>query len=248
MRRGSGFASFPSVPGAPPQAWQPQGGAAHAARREEGGPTLGATEGAARGDEGDGGGGDNGGGGGGGGDDNGGGGGGGGGDELDESEMPAEFSIGVGGSDARPPSPAPSGKLAGFPAPPPFAGRARAGDGACGEGDERSEMPVEFLPSSAAPPTPPTEMPIEFFACAAAAGSGRLGTSSAAAPATGRNARALQALPVNQVQAGGAVERAAPAKGHVRPLRAALNSIRGRAPPSDGAIDADSARPVELAE
>ena len=103
---------------------------------------------------------------------------------------------------------------------------------------------MEFLPSSAAPPTPPTEMPIEFFACAAAAGGGRLGTSSA----TGRNARALQALPVNQVQAGGAVERAAPAKGHVRPLRAALNSIPARAPPSDGAIDADSARTVELAE
>ena len=54
--------------------------------------------------------------------------------------------------------------------------------------------------------------------------------------------------PVNQVRAGGAVERAAPAKGHVRPLRAALNSIPGRAPPSDGAIDADSARTVELAE
>ena len=215
------FASFPSLPDAPSQE------AGDTSRGEEGGPALGATEGTSRYEEG--GGGDE-------------------GDELDASELPAEFGIGAGGSGARPPSPAPNGKLAGFPAPPPFAGRGRTDDEACDEGDDLSEMPVEFFSSSAAPPTPPMEMPMEFFACAAAAGAGagRLGASSSAAPRTSRAARALQALPMNQVKSE------APTKGNLSeplstPFQDAFQELSDafhRALDSDS----DSARPAKLAE
>jgi hypothetical protein len=234
MRRSSVFASFPSVPDAPPQEGRPQGEAGDTSRREGGEPTLSATGGTTRCEEADGGDG---------------------GDELDESELPAEFGIGVGGSGARPPSPAPSGKLAGFPAPPPFAGRGRADNEACDEGDDLSELPVEFFacaPSSAAPPTPPTEMPMEFFACAVAAGAGagRLGTSSSAAPPTSRATRALQALPMNQVQASGAVKRGAPTKGNLsEPLSTPFqDAFQELSDAFHRAIDSDSARPVKLAE
>ena len=97
---------------------------------------------------------------------------------------------------------------------------------------------------------------MEFFACAAAAGAGagRLGAPSSAAPPTSRAARALQALPMNQVmnqvQASGAAKRGVPTKGNLsEPLSTPFqDAFQELSDAFHRAIDPDSARPVKLAE
>ena len=87
---------------------------------------------------------------------------------------------------------------------------------------------------------------MEFFACAAAAGAGagRLGASSSAAPPTSRAARALQALPMNQVKSE------APTKGNLsEPLSTPFqDAFQELSDAFHRALDSDSARPAKLAE
>ena len=93
---------------------------------------------------------------------------------------------------------------------------------------------------------------MEFFACAAAAGAGagRLGAPSSAAPPTSRAARALQALPMNQVPASGAAKRGVPTEGSLsEPLSTPFqDAFQELSDAFHRAIDPDSARPVKLAE